>query len=45
VVELIFGTTQLAISINSQIPLIHVPVIPERISFFKIAPTYHVIKY
>jgi len=38
--EPIFGTTQLVISINSQIPMIQVPVVLECNLSFTIAPSY-----
>lgn len=43
-IEPIFSTTQLAISISPHIPLIHVPTLPEHNTSFTIAPSYLVIQ-
>jgi hypothetical protein len=40
VTKSIFGTTQLAISISSQIPVIQVPIVFECDLFFTVAPNY-----
>jgi hypothetical protein len=42
VTEPIFGTTELAISISSQIPMIQNHVVLEHTPYFTVAPSYHV---